>query len=350
VEVRYLGTRGVHLLVQQQINKENTPVTPTRSLPTYLQMPSQATLDSLSLTLNQLQAISPFTPALAAAGFNGSNITAFMPIGNSSYNGLAAQITRRFAHGLQFIGAYTWSHNIDDSTASHFSTVLTPRREMDFGNLSLDRASSALDRRQRFTMSWVWETPWMKGSHNWFAKNLIGNWRWVGTYTAETGELATAQSAVDSNLNGDTAGDRTIFNPAGDSHLGSGVTALTNSAGQIVAYLAKNPNAMYIQAGKGAFPTTGRNTLQMPGINNFDMSLGKRFNITERKSIEFRADASNVFNHPQFTPGLISSVKLTSYNSGDRTYLEPQLANFQAWNQTFASNSRTMQIAARFTF
>lgn len=350
VEVRYLGTRGVHLLVQDQINKTNTPVTTSRYLPTYLQAPSQAQLDSLPLTLNQLKAISPFNPVMAAAGFNGSNITAFMPIGNSSYNGLAAQLTRRFAHGLQFVGAYTWSHNIDDSTASHFSTVLTPRREMDFGNLRIDRSSSALDRRQRFTFNGVWETPWMKSAHSWFAKNLIGNWRWVATYTAETGELGTAQSALDSNLNGDTAGDRTVFNPAGNSHLGSGVTALNNSAGQTVAYLATNPNAMYIRAGQGALANTGRNTLQMPGINNFDMSLGKRFNITESKAFEIRADASNVFNHAQFTPGLIGSIKLTQYNSGDRTYMEPQLANFQAWNQTFASNARSVQLAARVTF
>jgi hypothetical protein len=107
---------------------------------------------------------------------------------------------------------------------------------------------------------------------------------------------------------------------------------------------------MYIRAGLGAFPNTGRNTLKMPGINNFDMSLGKRFSITETTVVEIRADASNVFNHAQFIPGLISSVKLTQYNSGDRTYLEPQLANFQAWNQTFASNSRTMQLALRVTF
>jgi hypothetical protein len=350
LDVRYLGTRGVHLLVQQQINKENTPVTPTRTLPTYLTAPTQAQLDSLSLTLAQLQAISPYTPALAAAGFNGTTITAFMPIGNQTYEGLATQMTRRFAHGLQFVGAYTWSHNIDDSTASHFSTVLTPRREEDFGNLRLDRSDSALDRRQRFTMTWLWETPWMRNSHNWAEKNLIGNWRFSGSYVAETGELATAQSGQDANLNGDTAGDRTYINPAGQANTGSNVTALKNSAGQTVAYLATNPNARYIRAGLGVFPDGGRNTLRMPGINDFDLSLGKRFNITERKMLEIRADAANAFNHPNFTPGLVNGVNFTEYNSGDRTYLEPQLQNFAKWNQEFPSSSRAMQLALRFTF
>jgi hypothetical protein len=349
LEVRYLGTRGVHLLVQQQINKTNAPVTPSQGLPTYLQAPSQATLDSLPLTLAQLQGISAIPPAFRAAGFT-SNITAFMPIGNSLYHGLATQLTRRFAHGLQFIGAYTWSHNIDDSTASHFSTVLTPRREMDFGNLRLDRATSALDRRQRLTASWLWEAPWKSHSSNWAAKNLLGNWRFVGTYTAETGELATAQSIQDSNLNGDSAGDRTVINPAGNPLLGSAVSALKNSAGATVAYLAANPNARYIRAGLGVFPNAGRNTIPMPGINNFDLSIGKRFNIREGKSVELRADAANAFNHPQFTPGAVNSVKLTTYSTGDRTYLGPQNSNFQAWNQTFTSNARTMQLAMKVVF
>ena len=349
LEVRYVGTRGVHLLVQEIINKTNTPVTPANSLPTFLQAPSQATLDSLGLTLAQLQAINPFTPSYFNAGFT-SNITAFMPVGNSTYHGLATQLTRRFSHGLQFIGAYTWSHNIDDSTASHFSTVLTPRRQQDFGNLREDRASSALDRRQRLTVSWLWETPWLNHSSKWVEKNLIGNWRFVGTYTAETGELGTAQSIQDSNLNSDTAGDRVVINPTGDPSQGSNVKALTNSKGDTVAYLALNPNARYIRAGLGVFPNAGRNTLQMPGINNFDLSVGKKFNFAESRWVEIRADASNAFNHPQFTPGLINSVKLTPYNSGDRTYLGPQNSNFQDWAHTFPSNARTLQLALKVVF
>ena len=196
----------------------------------------------------------------------------------------------------------------------------------------------------------MWEAPWLNHSSHWAVKNLIGNWRLAGTYTAESGEFVTAQSGVDSNLNGDSAGDRTIVNPAGTSNIGSGVTALTNSAGAIVAYLANNPNARYIQAGKGAYANAGRNTIEAPGINNFDLSLAKRINITEHKAFEIRADASNAFNHAQFTPGLINNVYLTQYNSGDRTYLEPTSANFQGWSSVFNSNARSMQIAAHITF
>jgi len=186
-------------------------------------------------------------------------------------------------------------------------------------------------------------------SQKWLLKNIVGNWQFTGAYTRETGEFVTAQSGLDSNLNGDSAGDRTVLNPSGDPNLGSGVTALKNSAGATVAYLATNPNARYIQAGAGVFPTAGRNTVQVPGINNFDLSLSKRFNFSERKAIEIRGDATNAFNHPQYTPGLINSVKLTTYNV-TRTFLTPQNALFQQWNQVFASNARQMQLALRFTF
>jgi hypothetical protein len=345
-EARYLGTRGVHLLVQQQINKV-APVQPNHSLPTFLQQPSQAELDALPLTLAQLSAESN-NPIYGPYGFT-SNITAWPPIGNSIYHGLAVQMTRRFARGFQMTGAYTWSHNIDDSTATHFSTVLTPRRAQDFYNVRADRASSALDRRQRLTLNWLWEMPWYKNSGSWFAKNVLGNWRWVGTYTAESPEYVTVQSGTDSNLNGDTAGDRTIVNPAGVWNRGSDVTALTNSTGDIVGYLATDPTARYIKAGKGAYPNGGRNTLPSRGINDFDMSLGKRFNFTERTAIEFRADASNIFNHPQYTPGYINYVRLSS-NTNSRAFLFPGNSLFGHWDQIYNSNARTMQLVARITF
>ena len=346
LEVRYLGSRGVHLLVQQQINKY-PKVTPTRFLPTYLQTPSQAQLDALPLTLDDFDNVSN-NPLYGPLGFT-SNITAWPPVGNSIYHGLAVQLNRRFAHGFQMVGSYTWSHNIDDSTATHFSTYLTPRRPQDFQNLSPERASSALDRRQRLTISGLWEMPFFKPSNSWMARNLLGNWRLVSTYTYESPEYVDAQSGIDSNLNGDSAGDRTVLNPAGDSHKGSGVTDLTNSAGQTVAYLADDPSARYIRAGLGALATSGRNTIPTRPINNFDMSIGKRFNITESKSIEFRADAGNVFNHPQYTPGYVNSVRLTSQTTS-RSFLLPSNSSFQDWSGNFPSNARNMQLVLRFVF
>ena len=118
------------------------------------------------------------------------------------------------------MAAYTWSHLIDDSTADVFSTVLTPRRPQDFQNLNADRSSSPLDRRQRFSFSTVWDVPFFQHSENWFKRNMLGNWLSTGTYIYESPEYVTVQSGLDSNLNGDSAGDRAIVNPAGIGNTG----------------------------------------------------------------------------------------------------------------------------------
>ena len=350
VEVRYLGTRGVHLLVQNQMFRV-APVQPDHSLPTYVTRPSQAALDALPLTLAQVSANNAAVrnPVLGPLGFL-STITWWPPIGNSFYHGLATQVTRRFSRGMQFVGAYTWSHNIDDSTATHFSTFLTPRREQDFLHLGRDKASSALDRRHRLTFTWTYEPLWFSGASSWAMKNLLGNWRWIGTYTYESPEYVTVQSGRDSNLNGDSAGDRSITNPAGDPHKGSDVTALTNSAGATVAYLATDPSAMYIRAGVGAYSNTGRNTLPTRPIDNFDMSLAKKFTVREGQTLELRGDFSNIFNHPQFTPGYVNSVRLQNNYTTTRSFLIPGNVDFAAWDRVFNSNSRSLQLVVRYLF
>ncbi len=161
IEVRYLGTRGVHLPVQQRINRAAV-VTPSAYLPTFLTPPTAAQLAGLTQTLGALTALRDTkSNILAPYGFL-SDITGFMPVGNSIYNGLAVQLNRRFTNNLQFVGSYTWSHAIDDSTAAVFSTLLTPRRPEDFFNQTRERASSLLDRRHRFTLSQVYDAPWFR--------------------------------------------------------------------------------------------------------------------------------------------------------------------------------------------
>ena len=127
--------------------------------PTYLQDPGQGTLDTLPLTLHDLENEDPLVPAYEDAGFNQNFLVGFVPSGDSVYHGLASQLNRRFSNGLQFQAAYTFSHNIDNSTADFFSTVLTPRRAQDFQNLKADRSNSALDRRHRFTIMAIYNLP-----------------------------------------------------------------------------------------------------------------------------------------------------------------------------------------------
>jgi hypothetical protein len=349
-EARYLGTRGIHLLTQNRINRQNKVGNGLSGLPTFFATPSQAQLDALTLTLDDINARSNFVPAYFNAGFtNPGSVIGFLSNGNSTYHGASAQLIRRFADGFQLTAAYTWSHLIDDTTAEVFSTVLSPRRVEDFQNLAADRADSALDRRHRFVTSFIYEIPWFRNHGNGFVRTVFGGFNFSGTYTAESGQKATVLSGIDSNLNGDAAADRAIRNPNGVRGTGSTVTALTNSGGQVVAYVADNPNAEYIRAGLGAISNSARNTLQLPGINNLDFSLFKNFRIGETRRIQLRADFFNLLNHPQFIPGSPNDVQPV----GTTTVGQVNTVNSATFNQpdrVFASNPRVIQLALRFDF
>ncbi len=392
-EVRYVGSRGVHLDVQTRLGLQNA-VTPATSLPTYLAgaAPSQTTLNALpnawgSTTGNTaagppdygsgqncVAAGSPqvcgdvpgtlaynynvlgtfFNPAFLNDGFF-SEITSYQPWGQSSYEGLQTQLNRRFANGLQLQAAWTWSHTIDDATADFFSTVIAPRRAQTFGDQAAEMANSPLDHAHRVTIEAIYEVPWYKHSSSWFARNLLGNYEFAPVYTYETGQWGTVQSGIDSNLNSDAAGDRAILNPAGQANISSGVTGLVATAGpnagDIVAWQATTPNARYITAGYGALPTTSRDDLQTPAINDLDITLAKHFAMGERFRIDLQAQFFNSLNHPQFTTGLINQVNEVGDTSGGvRNYFIPGSGTFDNASKTFSSNPRVTQLVLKFIF
>ncbi len=364
---RYLGTRGVHLDVQQRMNI-SSPVTAANALPTFFSEPTAAQLAGLTRTLGDIPSDNVL-PQFAAAGFL-NPIVENSPIGNSSYNGLAIELRRRFSHGLQLIGAYTWSHNIDDSTADFFTTVLTPRRPQDFQNLRAERSSSALDRRHRLTITALYDVPFFKNGHNWFVKNLVGNWEVAPIYTYESPEYATVQSATtDANLNGDPWGDRVMINPNGKGNTGSGIHAI-DTAGNVIdmndpnadfnsiaGYVADDPTAKYVVAGPGTIPTGGRNTLPLRPTNNLDLTLLKRFSITERVRFELLGQFSNALNHPQYTGGYINhvdggnpSLVAILQSGGVLNMLTPGSGTFNRPDLAFSSNPRSIVVAAKITF
>jgi len=400
-EVRYLYTHGYHLPTQIQVN--HTPaVTPSAFLPTYLSAPSAATLAGLTTTrasLTALQtpagfALNEYVPAfvsgcvgsptastttdgLLADGVTPapcflSAITAFESNGNSVYHGLATQVTRRFEHGLQFNLSYTFSHAIDDSTPALFSTVITPRRAQNGLNLADDRSNSALDHRHRVTLEVYYDLPYFK-SGNWFTRNVLGNWVFVPVYTYQSGEWADIHSSTDSNLNGDTAGDRVLFNPGGVGNTGTSETATcliggvvvvgtktgvgSCTAANTVAYTANSPTARYIRALAGSLEPNnglsilGRNTLLMPAINTVDLTIAKKFSVTERIHLEFQAQFFNFFNHPQYIAGSLDDVRAIGYTGSAQTnYLEPGTGTFNNPAATFSSNPRIIQLAAKLVF
>jgi hypothetical protein len=345
VEVRYVYTKGVHLWNQTRMNRDSL-VTSSNYLPTYLTAPSSSQIAALTNTLANIK--SGVSNVWAQYGI-ANNVTGYHPWGNSRYNGLAMQMNKRYSNNFSYIAAFTWSHAQDDSTATNFSTIFSPRRAQDFQNLRAEWADSALDRRARLTLTPMYDfRPFQKG--NWLLKNVVGNWNISGTYTFQSPEMTTVQSGVDSNLNGDSAGDRAIINPAGQAGVGSGVTAIKNAAGDTVAYLANNPNARYIVAGPGALSNGGRNTLALARTNNFDMSLTKQVNINERMAVRFGVQLFNALNHAQFTGGSLSDVKVVTTNATPRNFLIPNNADFGNYQAYLSSNPRAAQLVAKFTF
>jgi Carboxypeptidase regulatory-like domain/TonB dependent receptor len=358
-EARYVGTRGVHLWNQTRQNIF-ARVSPNNYIPTFTSMPSLSTFAGLTKTLSQVESYivpggTPDNPSndLAIYGSD-ANIVGYSPQASSTYHGLALQLNRRYSNGLSFIAAYTWSHLEDDATATNFSTYLSPRRAQDFQDLKADWGASALDRRQRFTFTPIYEfRPFRDG--NWMMKNIVGNWIFSGTYTYESPEYATVQSGLDSNLNGDSAGDRAIINASGAADVGSGVTGynalgqVATSSGSIVAYVANNPNARYIVAGSGALANGGRNTFPLHPINNIDLSVKKRFAVTERWSFDIGAQMYNLINHPQWTGGSVNDVGVNGF-TGARNDLVPSDPLFGNFTQFYSSNSRVVQIFAHITF
>jgi len=361
VEVRYVGTRGIHLNTQERLNRQ--PLTnSTVFLPTYLTAPDQATLDALPYTRTGIAAGAygngdSLVPAYENAGFDANNLVSFQPNGDSIYHGLATQVTKRMNHGLQFIGSYTWSHTIDNSTADFFTSVLTPRRTQDFQNLANDRANSALDHRHRVTLTAIYDLPFFKQG-GWVKRNVLGNWEVGPIYTYQSPQWMTVQSGSDVNGNGDTAGDRAVFNPQGTPGTNSPVNALTNSSGAVVAYCACGPDvagvptnssAQYIRAGQFAQLNAGRNTIPSRAISDLDLTALKRFSFSERYKVEFSAQALNVLNHPQFVPGYLNDVASIGF-TGSRAFLNPGSSAWGNIEGVFPSNARSLQLGLKFMF
>jgi hypothetical protein len=378
-EVRYVGTRGIHLPVQMRLNRQNR-TSASMNLPYYFSDPGQSTLDALTTTYATINVNPNYVPAYADAGFNSASVVGFMPYGSSKYNGLQTSLKRSFSNGLQFQVAWTWSHAMDNSTADVFSTYLTPRRPQDFQCFECDWSDSALDRRHRLTAQMLYDLPFLKHSDSWLQKNLIGNWEISPAYTFQSPEYATVQSGVDANGNGDSAGDRTFINPAGVKGISSGYLPLCSSGAGfatfnstcgndpsvglvndpqtdsairpfVVGYTAIAPNAYYNQAGKYSWPNARRNTLAMPHTNDFDLSVVKRVNITETQNVEFQAQFLNFFNHAQYLPGSISDVIPLGYTGSNvLDMLIPGSPSFNQPKTVFTNHPRQMVLVLKYTF
>lgn len=89
----------------------------------------------------------------------------------------------------------------------------------------------------------------------------------------------------------------------------------------------------------------------MPHENNFDLTVLKRINITERQSVEFQMQALNLFNHAQYMPGYISDVQPQSFTGSNvLSMLEPSNTLFNLPKQVFTNHPRGLVLVFKYNF
>jgi hypothetical protein len=383
IEVRYVGTRSLELPVQQRLNSASAFDPRFKSLgggltplPTFFKLSDvPATVATPASTALDFDNFNP--QPYSVDGFLG-NLTTFPPLGAGTYHAVSVDFIHRFAHGLYFRANYTFSKNIDNATNELFSSIVDPRRSQDGYNFGNERGPSALNIPNKLAISWVYDLPNVRTDHS-FVRVLAHGWEWSGSYLAESGQPVTPLSDVDANANGDGAGDRTIINPNGRGPTGTIVDAVCNSApggatfvtapqangaffcnatqsavddAHLVGYVAENPNARFVQAQFGAFANAGRNTVSTPGLNIWNMSIFKNTKLTERFSLQFRADTYNTFNHRNFSIGLpTNNGSLDQANNPNpfaASYVNVDAGSSSFLNaHQFNGGNRTMQLGLR---
>jgi len=244
----------------------------------------------------------PLQPAIGSRGIRTSQ-------GNSSYHAMQWRVDHRLASGFQLTASYTWSRNIDSTSegvgASNLQEPGSNRTSIPVwqGGLRLDRGPSDYDRSHRFTILYIWSIP---GPASRFWKYSFGGWSIAGITSFQSGAPFTVQSSG----RGTGGGDRPdISNPNAPLTTRAVPTPASGSQSCATGYRNSdtdqcvNPAEVHWIPGIGPpnAATVGRNTLRTGGINNFDVSLSKSFRIAEAKQLQFRLEALNALNHPQFT-------------------------------------------------
>ncbi|MEO7653911.1 MAG: hypothetical protein ABIZ80_25925, partial [Bryobacteraceae bacterium] len=223
--------------------------------------------------------------------------------GNSAYHALQWRADRRFARGFQLAASYTWSRNIDSTSegvgnSGFYWTSMAVAQ----GGMKLDRGLSDYDRAQRFTLVYLWAVP---GPRTGWLKNALGGWSIVGITSFQTGAPFTVQNGSDRNNDSNVNNDRPdIGNPNAPRNSRAVIAprCATGYQSPDAGSCVNRADVHWIEgAGLPNGSTVGRNTLLAGGTNNFDASLSKSLQVGERRRLEFRWEAQNAFNHPQFT-------------------------------------------------
>ncbi len=266
----------------------------------------------------------PFPNVDALIGY----LTSF---GLANYNSLQSSLTQRLSHNLEFVVNYTYSKALGNAT----SADLGSQNNDGFRNSKYPDAEHGpldIDVRQRFVASYLYDLPFGPGQR--FATGVraidqvLANWNWSGILTLSTGGWFTVTDG-----NGDFANSDGQQRP--DYVPGVKATSKPCIQGTFFNTCAFQNPAL------GSLGNVQINSLEGPGEKNVDFSLLKKISLGGARRLELRAEAFDVFNHPNFefaAPGPQNSINSTIMGTPSFGYL------------TGAQDPRLLQFAAKFSY
>jgi Carboxypeptidase regulatory-like domain/TonB dependent receptor len=307
IEAVYVGSLGRKLIQGEEVNFPVTSVMQQQLAQFGSVNPECARpLAACTLDGNLPSATDPVTIDPAGIPTGATSLLTNMSVGLSDSHEFQLTADKRFSHGFLFRAAYTISKTIDTTSGfrarSSVSTNPTDYRQ--------DRALADFDTPQRFVISGLWELPWDRPFQNrgTFWRKLTAGWQVNAIATFQAGNPFTLFSNSNSSQQDQRATDgvdldRPDLNGK-ISKLNPRATQTFTSdcgGGTVTGNFYIDPTVFDCSnVPIFTFGTLGRNSIRGPGINNWDLSVIKRTKLTESKTLEFRAEFFNAFNHAQF--------------------------------------------------
>jgi hypothetical protein len=253
----------------------------------------------------------------------------------SEYNSLQVQFQRRLSHGFQALASYTWSHSIDDASAN-------------FQDMNVLRGNSDFDVRNNFQAALTYQVP--SGYANSVARAVLEHWGLDARISARSALPIDIIDGISFLPNGAFANLRPDVVPGQPIYVNSIPCASDPSQSCVPpGGRAVNINAFAPPAPTEANGNSPRNFVRGFGAWQTDLALRRDFPLHERLKLQFRAEAFNLFNHPNFGEILndLSAYDATLFGTADKT-LNNSLGGISTLYQM--GGSRSLQLALKLVF
>jgi len=275
-----------------------------------------------------------FNPQIGGGDYWGVN-------GSGNYNALLAELKHQFSSQFMADTQFTWSKCMDTSSAPYSEQPYPYDTSLDYGRCDYNVGKG-------FKIYAMWQPVFFHGSNSWMEK-IAGGWSLSGIFTIHSGFPWTPMVSVN--------GGNTYCTQCGygsllpTAYLGGAGNSTSNSAFETVAnsnfpmggaaYFSPTPPYLaFFGTSLPPSPGVHRNSLNMPGYKDVDLTLAKAFGLPsmpvlgEDAKVELRVDAYNLFNNLNLNPNQISN----------------NIANSNFGTITGALAARVVALGLRFSF